>query len=139
MPRNTRKARYKKTVIQNHYIWQMKLIPCSASVLKMIWHDLDESKGGVQNKLKGRRQQQDIDAMKSMSNPLSIEERLGLLMSRYSRVIRRYSVQEILLEYCICIVLLVSVALVFLMLCFLRSRFCSGTSIGELTKCNRIF
>ena len=86
-----------------------------------------------------RRQQHGIDAVKSMSNPLSIEERPGLLISRYSRVIGRYSVQEILLEYCICLVLLVSVALISSILCFLRSRFCSGASIDELVKCTNVW
>lgn len=103
----------------------------------MIWHDLEYMEKGV-FKIKDRRQQQDVDAMKSMSNPLSIDERPGLLISRYSRVIRRYSIQEILLEYCICLVLLVSVALVYSILCLLRSRFCSGTSIGELVKCTKV-
>ena len=74
-----------------------------------------------------------------MSNPLSIEaERPGLLISRYSRVIGRYSVQEILLEYCICLVLLVSVALVSSILIFLISRFCSGASIDELVKYTKV-
>ena len=45
-----------------------------------------------------------------------------LVGSRYSRVIRCYSFQEILFEYCICLLLLVSVALVIFGVRFLRSE-----------------
>lgn len=54
-----------------------------------------------------------------------------LAVSRYSRVIRCYSFQEILLEYCICLLLLVFVALVIFGVSFLRSEFRGGIFSGN--------
>ena len=52
---------------------------------------------------------------------------------RYSRLIRCYSFQEILFEYCICLLLLVSVALVIFGVSFLRSKIRGGICSGDCT------
>ena len=57
-----------------------------------------------------------------MNNSLANVPLPRLVVSRYSRVIRSYSFQEILLEYCICLLLLVFVALVIFGVRFLRSE-----------------
>ena len=71
-----------------------------------------------------------------MNNSLALlanEPPPRLVGSRYSRLIRCYSFQEILFEYCICFLLLVSVALVIFVVGFLRSEIRGGICSGDCT------
>lgn len=64
-----------------------------------------------------------------MNNSLALqadEQPPRLVASIYSRLIRWYSFQEILFEYCICLLLLVSVALVIFGVTLLRSEIRGG-------------
>ena len=66
-----------------------------------------------------------------MNNSLVNESPPRLVGSRNSILITCYSFQEILLEYCICLLLLVSIALVIFGASFLRSEIREGTCSGD--------
>lgn len=80
-------------------------------------------------------EQQDLAGMNNMDNSVSIVERTGLDVSRFSRVVRCYSVQEVLLEYCLCLLSLAFVALVTFTLQFFSSGFRVWTCSCELLEC----
>ena len=68
-----------------------------------------------------------------MNNSLANEPPPRLDGSRYSLVVRCYSLQEVFLEYCICLLLLVSVAFVIFGVRFLRGEIRGGICSGDCT------